>query len=962
MKKQLRPTIFLLFLTISLFAQENSIHLDGTNDHVNCGNNASLNINGTTITLEAWIFPTSFKAQVWAGNVLNKSGGGDNGYMLRVGNGGQVNFNLGMGSWREVNSAVGAVTLNTWHHIAGTYDGTTMRLYVNGVQVATRGETQNIGTASNNLLLGEDPQFTGRHFPGRIEEVRIWNVTRTAAEVVEDMDTRTCGVLPGGLVAYYRFNQGTANANNAGLTTVNDETGTNNGTLNNSSLNGAASNWVAGLVRNCPISMTYVSSTTTQASIAGVSICGSSAANQEIIGVEVVTTGTLNPIDLTRIRLQTNGSSDPLNDITNIDIYYTGTSSTFATTTLFGSGAPLAPGNNIAINANQTLAEGTNYFWVVYDVPASATVGNTLDALCNRVRVDGANFVPTVTAPVGDRLIAGCPGDEPCTAFPIIVGCNGVKVDGDNTSMTNSGIAVPSCGAYVSRDVWYTLTVPASGIVKVEAYAGTLTDAAMAIYSVTGSCSSTFTQLACDDNSGFGTMPKIALYGQTPGNTLYVRVWDPGNNQAGTFEIDAADLSSNYCVTGDGVDQGAGCAQLTAAVNDELGSIWDADDKLDFTADWSFDFTINLGSSDAGADGACFVIHNDPAALGATGSSGGSMGAGGITNSLIIEIDTYLNTEDRNDGLTGPTCFGGTEPDHLDIWLNGDVNPGGNTGCPGIGGVRYIPNAVNLLNGAADYNIENGLDHVLRISYVSGTQTLTASVLNAATTITYGTVSYSTINPMTLFGTNAPYFGFTASTGGLNNQQSTCLPSELLLPIDVVNLTANCVDERVKLNWYTVSETNNDYFTIEKSFDAISFEPITEVEGNGTTTATNYYEYTEEYPTEGTSYYRLKQTDLDGTFSYSNIVAESCKEISNQGINVFPNPFDQSFVLNLWTATEEVISVSLLDCTGKLLHAQSFENKTEQIELAVGEKLTPGVYILKVDIGGVRYVRKVIKN
>ena len=166
----------------------------------------------------------------------------------------------------------------------------------------------------------------------------------------------------------------------------------------------------------------------------------------------------------------------------------------------------------------------------------------------------------------------------------------------------------------------------------------------MAIYSVSGGCSGTFTEISCDDNSGFGNMPKISLTGQTPGATLYIRVWDNNNDQTGTCQIDAADLASNYCVTGNGIDQGNGCAQLTAASNNQLGSIWDADDKLDFTSNWTYDFTVNLGANDGGADGICFVIQNDDQGLAASGTSGGAMGAGGINNSLIFEIDTYLNT------------------------------------------------------------------------------------------------------------------------------------------------------------------------------------------------------------------------------------------------------------------------------------------------------------------------------
>jgi len=120
---------------------------------------------------------------------------------------------------------------------------------------------------------------------------------------------------------------------------------------------------------------------------------------------------------------------------------------------------------------------------------------------------------------------------------------------------------------------------------------------------------------------------------------------------------------------------GSGCGQLTSASNDQNGAIWDADDLLDFSGDFTYDFIVNLGANDAGADGMAFVMHNDPSGLATTGTSGGSLGAGGIANSLIVEIDTYLNTEDRDDNLSSVICSGGVEPDHLDIWTNGTVNP-----------------------------------------------------------------------------------------------------------------------------------------------------------------------------------------------------------------------------------------------------------------------------------------------
>ena len=78
--------------------------------------------------------------------------------------------------------------LNTWSHLASTYDGTTLRLYVNGVQVASRAQTGAIATSSGTLTIGGDALY-GQHFSGRIDEVRIYNSALSASEIQTDMNT-----------------------------------------------------------------------------------------------------------------------------------------------------------------------------------------------------------------------------------------------------------------------------------------------------------------------------------------------------------------------------------------------------------------------------------------------------------------------------------------------------------------------------------------------------------------------------------------------------------------------------------------------------------------------------------------------------------------------------------------------------------------------------------------------------
>lgn len=146
--------LLLSILTGTTSIAQTALSFDGVNDFVNCGNDPSLNITGTAITLEAWVYPTSFQPNIWQGNVINKNDVSQTGYMLRVGGTGQINFNFGsFGAWNELNTGANVVSLNTWQHIAGTYDGTTSRIYVNGVEVASANYSTSIASANQPMFL-----------------------------------------------------------------------------------------------------------------------------------------------------------------------------------------------------------------------------------------------------------------------------------------------------------------------------------------------------------------------------------------------------------------------------------------------------------------------------------------------------------------------------------------------------------------------------------------------------------------------------------------------------------------------------------------------------------------------------------------------------------------------------------------------------------------------------------------
>ncbi len=214
-----------------------ALNFDGTDDLLNCGAGSSLNLTGSEITLEAWINPSQFKEQVWQGVVISKDysggAGADYGYSLRCGGNGQINIVLGNGAWYELTSDENVVELNKWQHIAATYDGQKMVLYVNGEEVKSQTAAGiNIRGNSNALMIGESTGFPGRVFNGRIDEVRIWNKAGTGEQINALMNKQLDEVYyvtpDSGLAGYWQLDEG------AGQTAADLTTHGNHGTLGSS--------------------------------------------------------------------------------------------------------------------------------------------------------------------------------------------------------------------------------------------------------------------------------------------------------------------------------------------------------------------------------------------------------------------------------------------------------------------------------------------------------------------------------------------------------------------------------------------------------------------------------------------------------------------------------------------------------------------------------------------------------
>ncbi len=192
----------------------NALDFDGSNDYVDIGDVA---IDGlSAITVEAWVNPTSIRTNgspsghnANEGAIIHKSGSSDDNLGLTLTSAG-LTFYIDNGSDNKVTGSV--LSTGTWTHVAATYDGSDLIVYINGVLDATISSSGsgNIINNTNNLRIGGG-HIVSHEFNGKIDEVRAWSVARTQSEIRDDMCKKLVG-NEANLEAYYRFDESSGTA------------------------------------------------------------------------------------------------------------------------------------------------------------------------------------------------------------------------------------------------------------------------------------------------------------------------------------------------------------------------------------------------------------------------------------------------------------------------------------------------------------------------------------------------------------------------------------------------------------------------------------------------------------------------------------------------------------------------------------------------------------------------------
>ncbi|NME68734.1 T9SS type A sorting domain-containing protein [Flammeovirga aprica] len=213
-------------------------------------------------------------------------------------------------------------------------------------------------------------------------------------------------------------------------------------------------------------------------------------------------------------------------------------------------------------------------------------------------------------------------------------------------------------------------------------------------------------------------------------------------------------------------------------------------------------------------------------------------------------------------------------------------------------------------------------------------------------------------NELVVVNENTPLDLFSIYTGGaaLGYSSSTLMLDEgFELPIELSYFRGIKVEQIVRLEWSTLTELNNDFFTVERSTDQRNWEALKEVKGAGNSYQSLNYHFDDEKPLNGIAYYRLKQTDFDGQYSYSSIVIITNNLENERELVAYPNPFTDQLTLLLDEKYHSKLRVFSID--GKEISYDVTSSLSDQMTLKLvhGPK---GIYILKSMEKSVIMVRK----
>jgi hypothetical protein len=179
----------------------------------------------------------------------------------------------------------------------------------------------------------------------------------------------------------------------------------------------------------------------------------------------------------------------------------------------------------------------------------------------------------------------------------------------------------------------------------------------------------------------------------------------------------------------------------------------------------------------------------------------------------------------------------------------------------------------------------------------------------------------------------------------------------------LIDFEAKLFGQFTTLYWETASETNNDYFTVMKSTDAIIYKPIGSVDGAGNSNSIHTYTFDDTEPITQTTYYRLKQTDFDGKTTYSEVkVVSPNVQSSVQQFNVYNDVNEENLNITLIGSPNAIVDYAIVDVMGRVVKQGKInidENALGGMKLSTND-VAAGIYNIVISDGKFTAMKKFV--
>ncbi|MFI5218698.1 MAG: T9SS type A sorting domain-containing protein [Bacteroidia bacterium] len=182
------------------------------------------------------------------------------------------------------------------------------------------------------------------------------------------------------------------------------------------------------------------------------------------------------------------------------------------------------------------------------------------------------------------------------------------------------------------------------------------------------------------------------------------------------------------------------------------------------------------------------------------------------------------------------------------------------------------------------------------------------------------------------------------------------------LPVELIAFEASPFKGKIQISWSTASEINSKEFIIERTRNGMDFEEITRVKGAGTTTTLNNYRAFDLKPFNGNNYYRLKQIDFDGSFSFSKL-AVAVFESPDVNLSIIPNPANGDFAVRFHSSGNSNATIKITDVRGKVIVNTSLATE-EGITLTSvsAAEFSQGIYFVQLAVDNQINIVKLVKE